>query len=84
MSNPYSDKRWSDAPKPVNSECNSCKYHYGFGKCEKHPEGIPKEKLKQSFPGTGNYNKKILRTQEQISTQPGAYLIAKNMDSSIV
>ena len=58
MSNPYSDKRWSDAPKPVNSECNSCKYHYGFGKCEKHPEGIPKEKLKQSFPGTGNYNKK--------------------------
>ena len=51
MSNPYSDKRWSDAPKPVNSECNSCKYHYGFGKCEKHPEGIPKEKLKQSFPG---------------------------------
>ena len=41
MSNPYSDKRWSDAPKPVNSECNSCKYHYGFGKCEKHPEGIP-------------------------------------------
>ena len=44
MSNPYSDKRWSDAPKPVNSECNS--------------EGIPKEKLKQSFPGTGNYNKK--------------------------
>ena len=52
MSNPYSDKRWSDAPKPVNSECNSCKYHYGFGKCEKHPEGIPKEKLNQSFPGT--------------------------------
>ena len=49
MSNPYSDKRWSDAPKPVNSECNSCKYH---------PEEIPKEKLKQSFPGTGNYNKK--------------------------
>lgn len=83
MSNPYSDKRWSDAPKPVNSECNSCKYHYGFGKCEKHPEGIPKEKLKQSF-RVPEIIIKILRTQEQISTQPGAYLIAKNMDSSIV
>lgn len=55
MDKPYSDKRWCDAPRPTGSECNRCKYHYGFGKCEKYPEGIPKEKLKRSFPGNGNY-----------------------------
>lgn len=58
MSKPYSDKRWNDTPKGRDSECNSCRMYYGFGKCEKYPEGIPKETLKQSFPGTGNYNKK--------------------------
>lgn len=58
MGQPYSDRRWSDTPKGIDSECNFCRYHYGYGKCEKYPEGIPKEMLKQSFPGTRNYNKK--------------------------
>lgn len=69
MDKPYSDKRWWDAPKPVISECNSCGYHYGFGKCEKYPEGIPEEKLRQSFPGTGKYNKKYCEHRSSQSTQ---------------
>lgn len=50
MSKPYSDRRWWDAPKPLGSGCNFCQFHYGFGKCEKYPDGIPRDILKKSFP----------------------------------
>lgn len=61
MSEPYSDRRWRDAPKGINSACGECKFHYGFGKCEKYTEGIPRELLKQSFPGTEGYKKKYCK-----------------------
>lgn len=67
MNTPYSDRRWRDAPKFIESECNSCRYHYGLGKCKKYPEGISKEKLKQSFPGTEHYNKKYCKYREEKS-----------------
>lgn len=54
---PFSDKRWWDNPMPISSDCSSCQYTKGFGKCDKYPEGIPKEMRDQSFPGTENYNR---------------------------
>lgn len=65
MKEPYSDKRWHDIPKWISSQCGECKYDYGFGKCEKYPDGIPKEKLKQSFPGNRNYNKKYCEFRKE-------------------
>lgn len=57
MSKPYSDRRWWDAPKPLDSGCNFCQFHYGFGKCEKYPEGIPRDIMKKSFPEPGKPDK---------------------------
>jgi len=51
MSKPYSDRRWHDNPKPVDSFCNECQEWLGFGKCKRYETGIPKEILQQSFPG---------------------------------
>ena len=65
MGKPYSDKRWTDVPKAIDSQCGDCIHHYGFGKCEKYPDGIPKELLKQSFPETRNYNKKYCEHQSK-------------------
>lgn len=61
MGKPYSDKRWSMVPDVVFSACNSCRYHLGAGKCEKHPEGIPDEKMNSSFPGSEGYKKKYCK-----------------------
>lgn len=55
MSKPYSDRRWWDVPKAISSQCNECCYDGDFAKCEKYPDGIPKEILKQSFPGMEGY-----------------------------
>lgn len=52
---PYSDRRWWDVPITEDSGCNTCKHYYGRVKCAKHPDGIPREKLKQSFPSRKNY-----------------------------
>lgn len=41
MSKPYSHSRWWDNPKMIPSQCNDCKYFYGFGKCQAFPDGIP-------------------------------------------
>lgn len=57
MEKPYSDRRWWDAPMAIDSECNVCIHDYGYGKCAKYPSGVPREIVKQSFPGTDNYNK---------------------------
>lgn len=61
MSEPYSDKRWWIAPHGISSDCGKCKYHLGFGKCEKYPDGIQKDLLKKSFPGTEEYKKKYCK-----------------------
>lgn len=61
MSEPYSDKRWWIAPRGIDSDCNSCIFDYGFNKCEKYPDGIPKEIVKKSFPGTEAYKKKYCK-----------------------
>lgn len=58
MGKPYSDRRWREAPKAFNSECSSCIHDYGYARCKKYPDGIPREILKQSFQGTEGYNKK--------------------------
>lgn len=65
MNKPYSDRRWWDDPRGYASVCPKCIYHYGFGKCEKYPDGIPREVLKQSFPGTENYNKKYCEFRKE-------------------
>lgn len=64
MSKPYSDRRWWDTPKPIDSECNFCIHDHGFDKCDKYPEGMPKSVIKQSFPGTSGYNKNYCDMKE--------------------
>lgn len=61
MGKPYSDKRWWIAPRGITSECGSCIFDFGFGKCEKYPDGIPKETIDKSFPGTEEYKKKYCK-----------------------
>ncbi len=58
MGKPYSDRRWWEAPRGINSACDECIRYYGYNKCEKYPEGIPREVLIQSFPGTTEYDEK--------------------------
>lgn len=57
MGNPYSDKRWWIASKPLDSGCNFCQFYYGFGKCEKYPDKIPRDILDKSFPEPGKEDK---------------------------
>lgn len=33
--------RLSMNPGVIDSQCNSCKYYHGFGKCDAFPNGIP-------------------------------------------
>lgn len=53
----YSDRRWSDVPKAFTSECSKCIHDHGYAKCDKYPDGIPKEILNQSCKGTSEYKK---------------------------
>lgn len=61
MGKPYSDKRWWIAPRGITSECGNCIFDFGYGKCEKYPDGIPKEMIDKSFPGTEEYKKKYCK-----------------------
>ena len=49
----YADKRWWMPSKPLDSGCSFCQLYYGFGKCEKYPDGIPRDVLTSSFPEPG-------------------------------
>lgn len=69
MSKPYVHRRWRDAPKAVSSDCNSCIHYHGFCKCDKYPEGIPKNIIKQSAPKTEGYNKKYCDMKELKKTK---------------
>ncbi len=37
--------RVSMAPGEIPCQCNSCRHHRGFGKCDAFPAGIPKDIL---------------------------------------
>lgn len=52
---PYSDRRWQEAPKAYDSECNMCTCYHGYAKCDKYPDGIPSKILDQSFRGMDDY-----------------------------
>ena len=52
---PYSDRRWWEAPKAFDSDCSSCTRYHGYAKCDTYPDGIPREVIRQSAPGTNNY-----------------------------
>lgn len=54
---PYSDKRWNSPMIGIDSECCSCVYWEGFGKCKKYRQ-VPKEIMDKSFPmpGTGEFD----------------------------
>ena len=78
MSEPYSDKRWWIAPRGIDSDCNSCIFDYGFNKCEKYPDGIPKEIVRNHSLAQRHIRKNIASIVRPIkqSTLLGAYLIA--------
>lgn len=61
MNKPYSDRRWWDAPKGIDSNCNTCKLYLDFAKCEKYPDGIPGEIIDKSFPGMDDYKEKYCK-----------------------
>lgn len=62
---PYSDRRWYEAPGWIESECCTCQFDQGFAKCDKYPEGIPREILDSSFPGTEEYKKKYCKYRKK-------------------
>ena len=61
---PYSDRRWWDNPGFVGSLCNNCKFGPAF-ECKKYPNGIPRELLFKSFPGTENFDENYCPYREE-------------------
>ncbi len=62
---PYSDSRWRDNPMPISSKCRSCEYYRGARKCDKYPEGIPKEIEDKSFPGIEEYDENYCKYRKK-------------------
>lgn len=63
---PYSDRRWHEAPGRIKSKCHTCQYDRGFAKCDKYPEGIPREITLSSFPGTEKYKKRYCKFRKEV------------------
>lgn len=47
----FTDKRWYQDTgfQKIVYQCTTCKYFYGFDRCEAFPNGIPKELLVPEF-----------------------------------